>query len=170
MPTAAPMRHTKPAANGSSHARCRRYRDKATERKNSKSGVAVPLTIRSVAIVAQRRRYGCSSTARGNGIGPKSAMLAEAAARSPRGPRRVPRRCRPSSDTVQSRKFSKCGAFLSGKKTLKKIEFLDRERHRDHAGCRAGEKILRPAAATRNRRAQSFFEPAGPSWRASYYI
>ena len=27
-----------------------------------------------------------------------------------------------------------------------------------------------PAAATRNRRAQSFFEPAGPSWRASYYI
>ena len=27
-----------------------------------------------------------------------------------------------------------------------------------------------PAAVTRNRRAQSFFEPAGPSWRASYYI
>ena len=38
MPTAAAMRHAKPAAKWSSHARCHRYREKATERKNSKSG------------------------------------------------------------------------------------------------------------------------------------
>ena len=73
----------------------------------------------------------------GNGIGPKSAMLAETAARSPGGPRRVPRRCPPSSETVQSRKFSKSGAILSGKKTLKKNEILNRERHRDHDDWRA---------------------------------
>ena len=64
------------------------------------------------------------------------------------------------------------GEFLK-KKTLKKkrpLPVMIEGTSASDGQTRRDVYRSRPAAAIRNRRAQSCFEPAGPSWRASFYI